>query len=721
MSSPYQRSLEAGYSNDEIIQFLEKNPKYSEKIKKSRQSGYSNKEIGSFLAKQTDETQVSETKQTQERSLLEQSGRLAGQGALGMASIAAWPYEIAVAPLGIPGGQEAMGDLFTRDILNEVYPTEEEGRAPRETVFSQPQRELADPIDLSIRGLTEKATGLDLKPQGFLENMANWIGIIKDPKRILQAGVNPKELVKAITPTGKEILRGAGAGAAMEAANEGEFGPIGTLGLLVLGDIDGGKVSEVGQQAKQLIKAPKETLAKAAAELTSKDKIALQQDLIKDFRKAGIQADLGTITDNNLVKLLQTRLAQSGLSGKALTDLKEQTTNQIKNEYKSLADSLGEARFATNHEAGEITREAIKKARETDLSEVRGYYKEAEKSLNKTSFVNPKKISDTVDRIEKSLKPGQLKSTEQKAALEVLEKIKRDIQDSSGSLIMADVKDLMNNKIALNDIINYEVQGGTKQLLKEVVAEIDRAIISHGKENPKFARNYITANKRFSEHAKTFRNQNINNMMNTIDPAAVMNKMNTVQGIRDIQKSLKNIPEGEKIFSDLKRKKLEDVIGSNLVDSITQQVKLGTFSKLLEKGKNREIIKEILAPREFARLERLQKNAGSLAEAANKYYNSSQSGAAAIDAAILATAIQDLSHLLYGNPWPIMKTTGLVTGGRKLSGLLGNAEFLKLVEEAILNSEKGSQQELINSFEKLRPYIIEATNQSSKNTSEDPE
>lgn len=714
MSSPYQRSLQAGYSNDEIIQFLEKNPQYSEKIKKSRQAGYSNQEIGDFLGSQTSQNELQEENKTQERSLLANAGRLATQAGLGLASMAALPYEIAVAPLAIPGGQETLGDLFTRDILNDVYPTEEEGRAPRETIFSQPERELADPIDLTIRGLTEKATGLDLKPQGFLENMANWIGIIKDPKRIMQAGVNPKQLAKAIAPTGKEILRGAGAGAAMEAAEQGEFGPIGTLGLLVVGDIAGGKVSDVGKQTRELVKTPKETLAKAAAKFTPNDKISLQQDLIKDFRKAGIQADLGTLTNNNLVQMVQTRLAQSGLTGKALTDLKDQTTSQIKNEYKSLADGLGDARFATNHEAGEIAREAIKKAKEMDLSDVRGYYKAAEKSLNKTSFVNPRNLSQSITRIEKALKPGQLKSTEQKAVLDVLEKIKRDISDSSGSLIMADVKDLMNNKIALNDIINYEVQGGTKQLLKEVVGELDRAIISHGKDNPTFARNYITANKRFSEHAKTFRNKNVNNLMNAVDPATIMNKMNSVQGIRDIEKSLKTIPEGSKIFSDLKRKKLDDIIGNHLVDSTTQQVKLGTFSKLLEKGKNRELIKEILTPKEFIRLERLQKNAGRLAEAANKFYNTSQSGATAIDAAVLATAIKDLSNMLYGNPWPLMKTAGGITGARKISNLIADPEFLKLTEEAILNSQNNNLPALIQTFEKMKPFILKSTQVSSR-------
>lgn len=55
-----------------------------------------------------------------------------------------------------------------------------------------------------------------------------------------------------------------------------------------------------------------------------------------------------------------------------------------------------------------------------------------------------------------------------------------------------------------------------------------------------------------------------------------------------------------------------------------------------------------------------------------------------------------------------MKTSGGVLVARKLSKLLSDPEFLKLVEEAILASEKGTEQELIQSFERLRPFILQA-------------
>lgn len=678
-------------------------------------AGYSKDEIDSFLKENKPK-----------KSFMERLARGATQFALGAVESAALPYEVAVAPLAIPGGQEAAGDLFTNEILSDVYPE----RA--KNLFTE-KRELKEPINLGIRSLAEKATGADLHPEGMLEKAASWTGFLKNPKNLMdlaKSGFNPKDVAKAIAPTGTDVLRGIGAGAALQNAEEGNYGPIGIMASAVIGDLAGGGISGAAKGAKRLITEPKQVLAEAAAKFVpkekvkpktedanifpKKEKIDLQKDIIKDFRNSGIQADLGTITDSNLIKWTQARLAQSGFTGKSLDELRQSITTQIKEEYKALADSLGEAKIASMHEAGEIAREGMKSIREADLAATRELYANATKSLKENAFVDSRKLANAIQHLEQELKPGSIKSAEQQAVINTLDKIKKDIYTSEGRLKLAGVKDLMNNKVALNDIINYEVQGGAKQLLKNIVAELDRAIISHGKENIPFVRNYVNANKRFSKHAKTFRNRMATQMLNAEDPSQLMNKMNTVQGIRNIENILSKTPEGKNIFDNLRRFKLDKMIGDNLIDSSTQQAKLGTFSKLLEKGKNQEIAKEILGNQSFKRLERLQKNAGKLQEAAEKFYNFSKSGSVAADSAVLTKGLFDLSNLLMGNPWPLLKTGGLVLATKKLSKLLSDPTFLKLVEDVILASGKESKKELINAVERLRPYILQTTNNSEQ-------
>ncbi len=711
----YQGAKDAGYSDEEITTHLrEVHPKFD--YEGSVESGYSPEEINEHLSSYKPE-----------KSKLEKAGRVAGQFALGAASNALLPYELAVTGIDSKKAQVArtrddiaqdVENLLTKKYAGEWSDADEKELESLRELWKNPKKieeEIAhEPVDISVRGLTERATGLDLHPEGILEKAANWSGFIKNPKNLLdlsKTGVNTKDVFKAIAPTGTEALRGVSAGTALQLAENGNFGPIGTMAAAVVGDLAGGGAASVLKGGAKLLTEPKKTLAEVASKFTSKDKLDLQKQVIKDFRDSGIQADLGSITDSNLVKWTQSRLAQSGLTGKALDDLKESLTSQIKEEYKTLADSLGEAKLASEHEAGLIAREGMKSIREADLQATRNLYANATKALKENASVDPRKLATAIQNLEKELTPGSIKSAEQQVVLNTLSKIKNDIYTPEGKLKFANVKELMNNKIALNDIINYEVQGGAKQLLKNIVGEMDRAIISHGKENIPFVRNYVTANKKFSEHAKTFRNKTASQMLNAENPAQLINKMNSVQGIKQIEKILTKTPEGSKILDQLKRYKLDKVVGDNLVDSTSKQVKMGTFSKLLEKGKNKEIVKELLGPQAFKRLEKLQKNAGKLADAAQKFYNASKSGSTLADSAIIAKGVTDVAHILAGNPWPLLETVGGILGAKKLSGLLADPEFLKLAEEAILASEKESEQQLIQVFERMRPYILQGSDQ----------
>lgn len=681
-----------------------KNPNFD--VEGALESGYSPDEINEYLEDISPK-----------RSVTEQAGRLGSQFGLGLAENVLLPYEIGVAPLESQEAQiAAYREGLGEDIENLLI-------QKQSGVWSEQDQNLLDNLteqmkdpskseqfiktgNLGVRGLLESATGLDLHPEGTAEKIANWVGFIKDPKKIVQAGLNPKQFLKSLSPSGMEFLRGAGAGTALQMAEDGQFGPMGTMGMAILGDVlgAGGAVGIKG--IKNLITRPKKTLAEVAALFTPKNKLDLQREMIKDFEKSGLQADLGTITESNLIKGVQSRLAQSSLTGESLDKFKNKLTGQIKEEYKALADSLGEAKYSTLYEAGQIAKEGIKEIRDADLAATRQFYKNADKALKEGAMVNSSRLASAVKNIENQLTPGKLKSVEQKAVLDTIERLNKDLYDAGGRLRFSDVKNLINDKIALNDIINYEVQGGTKQLLKGIVNEIDRAIISHGKENPTFARNYIQANKKFSEHAKTFRNKDVEQLLRETDPSKLMSRMNSIHGIRQMDKILSKTPQGQEISRNLKRMKLDQVVGNHLVDNTTQQVKLGTFSNLLEKGKNKEIIREILGPKDFKRLELLQKNAGKLADSANRFFNASKTSAAAADAAILAKGLMDLSALFMGSPWPILKTTGAVIGARKFSNLISDPEFLKLVEEVIKNSGK-SDRKLFVSIENLRPYLLQ--------------
>lgn len=707
----YQGAKAAGYSDEEISGFLaEHHPKFD--FQDAQEAGYSPAEINEFLSSYQPK-----------RSALEKGGRIARQVGLGAAEKALMPYEFGVAPLSskkaqqVPYRENLFADIERLQEQKASGQWDQQDQQLYDSLLDQirnPEKaeEFIKTADIGVRGIAEKATGQDLHPEGVLEKAANWMGFLIEPKKILslaKTGLKPKEVVKAISPTGQETLRSLGAGFGLQMAEEGKLGPIGTMIAAVLGDLAGGG----SKGAIKALLTPKQSIAKVASKFTPKEKLDLQKEIIKDFRDAGIQADLGTITDSNIIKSAQARLAASGLTGDAFDKLKKQITDEIKEGYKKIADELGESRFASQHEASEIGKEALTEIRNAEKSRISEIYTKARESLKEDAKVSPVKLASTIEKIRFDLAPGAVKSTEQKAVLDVLDKLKADLYDVEGNLKAASVKDLMNNKAALNDIINYEMQGGQKQLLKQVVAELDKAIVSHGAANKEFLKNYAKANKEFTEHARTFRNENVNKILTSHDPQTLINKMNNVQGIKDMRKAFYKSPEGKKVFDDLARLKLDQIIEKNMVDGTTNQVKLGTFSNLLKKGKNEEIVKELLSPEAYKRLVKLQKSAGRLAESAQKFYNASKSGTVVLDAGIiekLVHTLYGLPALLSGNIW-MLAPYGGYAATRYMNRLITDPKFLKAVEDMMLATEKNNVSLIQKAAENLAIPVMAAIDQ----------
>ena len=221
---------------------IKKNPKFD--VQSAIDSGYSVDEINDYLEENSPK-----------RSKAEKGGRLAVQYGLGVlsGSPSGIVYDIAAAPLA---SKEAQMVPYRENVMQDIERLQEQKQAG---VWDPQDQELYDNLieqmkdtsksdpfiqtaDVSIRGLAEKATGLDLEPEGFGEKAANWAGFIKNPKNaknLFKIGMNPKTLTKAIFPGPTEAIRGLSAGAALQMAEDGQLGPLGTIGSAIVGDIAG--------------------------------------------------------------------------------------------------------------------------------------------------------------------------------------------------------------------------------------------------------------------------------------------------------------------------------------------------------------------------------------------------------------------------------------------------------------------------------------------------
>lgn len=704
----YKAALENGYSEEEVLDFLKsKNPKFE--TDKALQAGYSPQEVISFLSETGNQKE-----EQKDRSLGEQALGIGSQYALGAAESALLPYEIAVAPLA---QEDAQNQMLRQELYDDierlafqkatgVWDEQDQKR------FEHLQELVKDPkktapfvqtADISTQGLLEKATGADLNPKNFAEKTARITGFIKNPEKLGETfakGLDAKQIVKSVLPLPNEVLRGVGIEGGLAIAEDGNFGPVGKFAAMVIGDIVGQKVAKAGTAFKEFAKNPKQVLAEAAASFSSSEKQAIQKDIIESFRKDGIQADIGTITDNNLIKMVQARLAQSGLVGQDLEKYKHSLFSDIRKAYQEVADSISKMKFGSEYEAGRVGKDMLENLRAKDLDFSRKMYSYSESLLPEGATLNSKNLSASVKDVIQKLSPGSIKSEGQKKTLTLLTDLQKDLGKNTN------VQDLINNKIALNDIINYETQGGAQQLLKKIVSDIDKEIVSYGKKNPAFAQAYKAADKQFAKHAKVFRNKDIARLLREEDPAKLLKRMDTVNGVKSLEKIFSQSKEGQEVFDALKRYKIEEMFANSYISNIEKQMKLGTFSNALEKGKNKQIAREILGTKNFQRLERIQKNAGILQKTGEKFFNASQSGVVAADVAIMAKGINDLFYLLSGNPWPIAKTAGGVGTARGLAKLITNPDFLRRVEDVIIAGKSNNNKKSLDALMKLKPYFL---------------
>ena len=660
--------------------------------------------------------------------ILDKSNRLISQAAIGGIQHAALPYDLA--QLGAKKLAEKTAPYEYRNtLLDEMEGLLEQKRIGQWDdndklryeyildMLNNPDKMeghfMTELPSMDVGSLIEKggdSVGVDLRPKTIDEMALRWANFIKDPKKagqLLKEGVtsqNVGKVMQALIPSPKEALRGAGAATALQFAAENDFGPMGTLFALAIGDTIPGMAAGGLKGLAAFAKNPaeainsareglKRTAAKGATVFTSAEKKAMQQQIINDFREAGVQADLGTITGSRLFQQMQNVLEQSGLTGQALQEFRKNMTDNFVAKYKEIADTLGEDIFQSKFEAGSTLREALTEARDLEQGTYRKMYEKA-RSLGDEVDVNTQPIINTIEDIETEMQPGAFKSPEQQLVLRTLQEIKNALPkptEADGSFATIPASDLINTKIGLQDIIDYEAQGGAKQLLKQVVKEIENSITRDANKNPEFAKQWTEANKLFGEHAKLFRGKTLKPIFNIGDPAQAINKMNTVNGVKQIREALKRLPNGQEVFNELARYKLADIIDKNLVDSTTHQLKFGTFSKLLQKGQNREVVKELLGREAFGKLEKLQNAAGRIAETGQKFFNSSRSGVYVKDMAFAGIAMKAAAAVLSGNPWPLTKVLSTLGGSRQLAKLISDPKFLRLVEDSILSKNQSTR------------------------------
>jgi hypothetical protein len=182
----------------------------------------------------------------------------------------------------------------------------------------------------------------------------------------------------------------------------------------------------------------------------------------------------------------------------------------------------------------------------------------------------------------------------------------------------------------------------------------------------------------------------------------VMKMMDTVDGIKKLKRVLSLNPDGEKLFNELARFKLSEMIDKKMMDNLNENVKLGTFSTLLKSSGDQAIVRELVGPESFKQLRRLQSLSGELQESAMKFYNASKSGTTLTDAALVSTAV---TGVFTGNLYLAVPAIAKIGGLKAVGYALTDPVFLKYLEEAMLTSNK---EKFIGILKDMRPSVNRA-------------
>lgn len=865
--------------------------------------GYTPDEINKFLQ----ENQTG-------KSIGEQGARIGAQLGLGalQGSPAGIAYDVATSPLASKEAQnipyrEDLGEeldqlmhqkasgQWSEEDENYLKHVEEQIKDPRKSM------EFVQTADVGIRGLAEKATGIDLHPEGILEKGSNWLGFIKNPtnwKELTKIGLKPKEFLKILSPSGTEITRGLTAGTALQMAEEGNFGPIGTLGAAIAGDLSG-----FGPKALiNVAKNPKKSIAQVTNFITgSNSNKEWVRQIVSDANESGIQLDAGTLTGSNLIRMAQARASQSALSGKALDNFKKDLSQQIVSGYEKIIDELGTLSFENNHQAAESIKNFVNKGEDKFYSQrnkIPGELQEGRSLEGRISVEErPNYQEDLLNRIA----PQEVESTYQggqdlkTAAENIKEPIKQEfnrrwetlnqeiehipagpqaelarslevfVNDHKGSLLLGEssaeyrvlqsaqllrnsliteggdligvtLSDLMKTKRTLGDIANWEFGGSNyESAYKNLTRDIDNAIErTLGEFNPELREAYEGLNAEYSQFKDMFENKNVmplfepknqnynsiynsfikspdklrsledimfnnprgqelvnqlkrdyaqriverrnlrprdlRNLQSVLGPEykealqefstarhhaienplpraskqqqipirpgvpetaaskpirkaveksqhaerklleyikgkssdQILKMMDTIEGIRKIKRSLSLTPDGEKLFNELARFKLSEMVDKKMMDGLKENVKLGTFSNLLKSSGDQAIVRELLGADKFKQFKLLQKNAGILQSSVDKFYNASKSGTTLADTALASTAI---IGVFTGNPFLTAKAVASIGGMQIIGHLLADKQFLKYLEEAAITTNKTKFTDILN---KMKPSVNRA-------------
>ena len=622
--------------------------------------------------------------------------------------------------------------------LQNLFLNEEEAAKNPDISVEDKDRYLYNTRDIK-NSIDEKSKeyGYDLKPRNFAERAEDkaleFLGA-GGPIGLFSKGTKGLKAAAALP----ELFSSGAMGLTSQAAEEAELpAPLSFIATVLAGK-KGKQVapSTVKEGAKSLVQKGKNVIetvshpVQTAKEVTAKGVAKLgkyKEEVVQAAERRGIKPTLSNVIESRPLQSAESFLKESALSGESYEKKLNEINTQTKDSFEKILNNV-----STDVRAGrDIAEESIGKLKDNILESKDKYTKLYDKSKGaipageKTTYKNTK---SNIQGLKKSLEQTALNKGQRAETLKVINEIESNLDreardfyikertdkivDSHGKKVKPTPEQLKKIKIeadnaikngegkvspqillgtedSLNDFIDWHAQGGVKKTLKHVLQGNKSDIAEYGSKNKQFAKLNAEADKEFSNHAKTLRNDLVKSILKKEVPEEVLSKMNNVSNIRKVERALGQNPEGRKIVQGLKRAKLQELLDTKMLDN-AGNVKYGTFATALKDPKKQELYKELLGNQNYRRIKDIEKVSSDLATTSSKFANTSKTATKAIDLGLAGTVLTQLFLALksggLGNIAISLGKFGLEASVMPLvSNLLTDDKFIDLVSKAAKN------------------------------------
>lgn len=305
-------------------------------------------------------------------------------------------------------------------------------------------------------------------------------------------------------------------------------------------------------------------------------------------------------------------------------------------------------------------------------------------------------VADQFDEIKNEL----IKKKSRKGAKPTKEELINDIESIRDKEASLPIDVLEGTNKSINSMLDYEVQGGLKNRLREIQKSVEHELDEFAKTNPKYKEYRDFAKKEHGQLAQIFRNDLAESILYGKRPEQILKAMSTPGGVHTVEKM---IGKNSELMNALKRNKLEQWLTDKML--LGEEFRLGG-TKSIEARRNQEMFNALTSPEQRNYFKDLASIDKSIRKGMSKYLNTS--GTENLKRQMgdwMGLLIEPFISILQGEPLSALTAPLSPFFKSKIAHLATDPEFIKLVQNAHRSVNTGSQSKYIRAAQELVDYL----------------